>query len=113
MITKPEDIVKMSVGLLQVSSQAAGMANSHRERRQSGVDMDTERRDGIAYEYLCHLEEAKKWMEEVNDDKRERDPNPNMLETASNCCTRIRKQPLTSPQIGILTHTLALKKLTL
>ena len=64
MITKPEDIVKMSVGLLQVSSQAAGMANSHRERRQSGVDMDTERREGIAYEYLCHLEEAKKWMEE-------------------------------------------------
>ena len=26
--------------------------------------MDTERGEGIAYEYLCHLEEAKKWMEE-------------------------------------------------
>ena len=63
--TKPPDIiVVMSVGLMRVSDQVAGMATSNRERHRSGVDMDTERREGIAYEYLCHLEEAKKWMEE-------------------------------------------------
>ena len=63
--TKPPDIiVVMSVGLMRVSDQVAGMATSHRERHRSGVDMDTERREGIAYEYLCHLEEAKKWMED-------------------------------------------------
>ena len=26
--------------------------------------MDNERKEGTAYEYLCHLEEAKKWIEE-------------------------------------------------
>ena len=29
------------------------------EMRQSGEEMDERRREQIAYEYLCHLEEAK------------------------------------------------------
>ena len=52
------------MGLMRVSDQVAGMAGNHMERIRSGVDMDIERREGIAYEYLCHLEEAKKWIEE-------------------------------------------------
>ena len=54
----------MSVGLLQIGGEVAGTAMRHRDRLRSGADMDIERRDGIAYEYLCHLEEAKKWIEE-------------------------------------------------
>ncbi|XP_017307303.1 ras GTPase-activating-like protein IQGAP2 [Ictalurus punctatus] len=46
-------------------------ATSHRPRYGSIVDderlsaeqMDERRRQNIAYEYLCHLEEAKQWME--------------------------------------------------
>ena len=52
------------MGLMRIGDQVAGMAGNHMERLRSGVDMDIERREGIAYEYLCHLEEAKKWMEE-------------------------------------------------
>ncbi|KAL0979273.1 hypothetical protein UPYG_G00183070 [Umbra pygmaea] len=45
--------------------------NSHRPRygtiqddeRLSAEEMDQRRRQNIAYEYLCHLEEAKQWME--------------------------------------------------
>uniref|UniRef100_A0A8C1XEX6 IQ motif containing GTPase activating protein 2 n=1 Tax=Cyprinus carpio TaxID=7962 RepID=A0A8C1XEX6_CYPCA len=32
-------------------------------RRLSAEEMDERRRQNIAYEYLCHLEEAKQWME--------------------------------------------------
>ncbi|XP_020328937.1 ras GTPase-activating-like protein IQGAP2 isoform X2 [Oncorhynchus kisutch] len=46
-------------------------ANSHKSRygtiqddeRISAEEMDERRRQNIAYEYLCHLEEAKRWME--------------------------------------------------
>ncbi|XP_064867704.1 ras GTPase-activating-like protein IQGAP2 isoform X1 [Oncorhynchus nerka] len=46
-------------------------ANSHKPRygtiqddeRISAEEMDERRRQNIAYEYLCHLEEAKRWME--------------------------------------------------
>ena len=51
----------MSVGLMQIGGSVAGSARS---RVRSGVDMDTERKEGTAYEYLCHLEEAKKWIED-------------------------------------------------
>ncbi|XP_065671327.1 ras GTPase-activating-like protein IQGAP1 isoform X1 [Hydra vulgaris] len=33
------------------------------ESRQSGEEMDERRREQIAYEYLCHLEEARIWLE--------------------------------------------------
>ena len=54
----------MSVGLVQVGGDVAGTALRHRGKMRSGADMDTERREGIAYEYLCHLEEAKQWIED-------------------------------------------------
>ncbi|XP_071452887.1 ras GTPase-activating-like protein IQGAP2 [Hetaerina americana] len=36
---------------------------SNGDLRQSAEEMDEERQKNIAYQYLCHLEEAKKWME--------------------------------------------------
>ncbi|KAG5841205.1 hypothetical protein ANANG_G00197100 [Anguilla anguilla] len=33
------------------------------DERLSAEEMDERRRQNIAYEYLCHLEEAKQWME--------------------------------------------------
>lgn len=33
------------------------------DERLSAEEMDERRRQNIAYEYLCHLEEAKRWME--------------------------------------------------
>ncbi|XP_059910217.1 ras GTPase-activating-like protein IQGAP2 [Gadus macrocephalus] len=33
------------------------------DERTSAEEMDERRRQNIAYEYLCHLEEAKRWME--------------------------------------------------
>ena len=54
----------MSVGLMSIGGDVAGSAFKNRDRMRSGADMDDERREGIAYEYLCHLEEAKKWIEE-------------------------------------------------
>ncbi|KAF7687415.1 ras GTPase-activating-like protein IQGAP2 [Silurus meridionalis] len=52
-------------------------ASSHRPRYGSIVDderlsaeqMDERRRQNIAYEYLCHLEEAKQWMEACLEEK--------------------------------------------
>ncbi|TSM85920.1 Ras GTPase-activating-like protein IQGAP1 [Bagarius yarrelli] len=52
-------------------------ATSHRPRYGSIVDderltaeqMDERRRQNIAYEYLCHLEEAKQWMEACLDEE--------------------------------------------
>uniref|UniRef100_A0AAQ4RP73 IQ motif containing GTPase activating protein 2 n=1 Tax=Gasterosteus aculeatus aculeatus TaxID=481459 RepID=A0AAQ4RP73_GASAC len=41
-----------------------GDAVTHKDdERQSAEEMDERRRQNIAYEYLCHLEEAKRWME--------------------------------------------------
>ena len=53
---------KMSVGLMQIGGAVAGTARN-RERARSDFDIDNERKEGTAYEYLCHLEEAKKWIE--------------------------------------------------
>ncbi|XP_072290107.1 ras GTPase-activating-like protein IQGAP2 [Eucyclogobius newberryi] len=38
------------------------------DERQSAEEMDERRRQNIAYEYLCHLEEAKRWMEACLDE---------------------------------------------
>lgn len=32
------------------------------DERLSAEEMDERRRQNIAYEYLCHLEEAKRWV---------------------------------------------------
>ncbi|XP_033108850.1 ras GTPase-activating-like protein IQGAP1 isoform X3 [Anneissia japonica] len=37
--------------------------------RQSADDMDEQRNKNIAYQYLCHLEEAKKWIEACIDEE--------------------------------------------
>ncbi|XP_065836977.1 ras GTPase-activating-like protein IQGAP1 [Oscarella lobularis] len=37
--------------------------------RASGAEMDMRRKEQIAYEYLCHLEEAKLWMEACLEDE--------------------------------------------
>ncbi|XP_034396857.1 ras GTPase-activating-like protein IQGAP2 isoform X2 [Cyclopterus lumpus] len=37
--------------------------NIQDDERLSAEEMDERRRQNIAYEYLCHLEEAKRWME--------------------------------------------------
>ena len=50
----------MSVGLMELGGAVAGSALG-RDRIRSGLEMDVERREGMAYEYLCHLEEAKNW----------------------------------------------------
>ncbi|XP_032684173.1 ras GTPase-activating-like protein IQGAP1 isoform X1 [Odontomachus brunneus] len=39
------------------------MQNGKGEDRKSAEEMDVLRQKMLAYEYLCHLEEAKKWME--------------------------------------------------
>uniref|UniRef100_A0A452RMS9 IQ motif containing GTPase activating protein 2 n=1 Tax=Ursus americanus TaxID=9643 RepID=A0A452RMS9_URSAM len=45
--------------------EVAGMQASSivDDERLSAEEMDERRRQNIAYEYLCHLEEAKRWME--------------------------------------------------
>ena len=43
--------------------------NVVRGRIKSGAEMDSERREGTAYEYLCHLEEAKNWIEDCIKEK--------------------------------------------
>uniref|UniRef100_A0A8C3UCP3 IQ motif containing GTPase activating protein 2 n=1 Tax=Catharus ustulatus TaxID=91951 RepID=A0A8C3UCP3_CATUS len=39
------------------------------DERLSAEEMDERRRQNIAYEYLCHLEEAKRWMEVCLDEE--------------------------------------------
>ncbi|XP_077417790.1 ras GTPase-activating-like protein IQGAP2 [Vanacampus margaritifer] len=39
------------------------------DERLSAEEMDQRRRQNIAYEYLCHLEEAKRWMEACLDEE--------------------------------------------
>ena len=63
MRTEKKTVVAMSVGLVQVGGLVAGNAMA-RGRVKSGADMDSERKEGMAYEYLCHLEEAKNWIQE-------------------------------------------------
>uniref|UniRef100_A0A674IDN6 IQ motif containing GTPase activating protein 1 n=1 Tax=Terrapene triunguis TaxID=2587831 RepID=A0A674IDN6_9SAUR len=38
-------------------------ARAGREPRMTAEEMDERRHQNVAYEYLCHLEEAKRWME--------------------------------------------------
>ncbi|RZF35835.1 hypothetical protein LSTR_LSTR008941 [Laodelphax striatellus] len=40
-----------------------GISAVNDEARSSAEEMDEARRKNIAYEYLCHLEEARKWLE--------------------------------------------------
>ena len=54
----------MSVGLMHLGGVMPGVGDTGRNRARSGADMDLERREDTAYQYLCHLEEAKNWMEE-------------------------------------------------
>ena len=37
-------VLRMSVGLMRIGDQVAGMAGNHMERLRSGVDMDIEMR---------------------------------------------------------------------
>ncbi|KZC12883.1 Ras GTPase-activating-like protein IQGAP1 [Dufourea novaeangliae] len=39
------------------------LINHEKDPRKSAEEMDEQRQKTLAYEYLCHLEEAKKWME--------------------------------------------------
>ncbi|XP_029657707.1 ras GTPase-activating-like protein IQGAP1 isoform X1 [Octopus sinensis] len=39
------------------------------DERLSAEEMDEKRKQNMAYEYLCHLEEAKKWMEACTDEE--------------------------------------------
>uniref|UniRef100_A0A8C0FVY0 IQ motif containing GTPase activating protein 2 n=1 Tax=Bubo bubo TaxID=30461 RepID=A0A8C0FVY0_BUBBB len=43
--------------------QRKGDQSQVNDKRLSAEEMDERRRQNIAYEYLCHLEEAKRWME--------------------------------------------------
>uniref|UniRef100_A0A8C5AXI6 IQ motif containing GTPase activating protein 2 n=1 Tax=Gadus morhua TaxID=8049 RepID=A0A8C5AXI6_GADMO len=45
------------------AQQKSGVAPHRPHWRTSAEEMDERRRQNIAYEYLCHLEEAKRWME--------------------------------------------------
>ncbi|XP_071965733.1 ras GTPase-activating-like protein IQGAP1 isoform X2 [Antedon mediterranea] len=44
-------------------------ADPYVPERQSADDMDEQRNKNIAYQYLCHLEEAKKWIEACIDEE--------------------------------------------
>ncbi|KAM5129461.1 ras GTPase-activating-like protein IQGAP3 [Mantella aurantiaca] len=53
------------------------MGSSAAYERLTADEMDEQRRENIAYQYLCHLEEAKRWMEScLNEDL----PPPTELE---------------------------------
>ena len=63
----PDDDV---VSVYSESEEIAGMGGRRRlklhERRRSSIAsqwLDDERRNLVAYEYLCHIGEAKEWME--------------------------------------------------
>ncbi|XP_031782642.1 ras GTPase-activating-like protein IQGAP1 [Nasonia vitripennis] len=43
--------------------QVIAISNGEKEGRKTAEEMDEIRQKTLAYEYLCHLEEAKKWME--------------------------------------------------
>ncbi|XP_039275982.1 ras GTPase-activating-like protein IQGAP2 [Nilaparvata lugens] len=45
------------------SNLLEGISNINDEARCTAEEMDEARRKNVAYEYLCHLEEAKKWLE--------------------------------------------------
>uniref|UniRef100_A0A8C3ACS9 IQ motif containing GTPase activating protein 2 n=1 Tax=Cyclopterus lumpus TaxID=8103 RepID=A0A8C3ACS9_CYCLU len=47
----------------KVNPQQKSLVNIQDDERLSAEEMDERRRQNIAYEYLCHLEEAKRWME--------------------------------------------------
>ena len=53
-------------GVLKINSTSRMqiMFHSQHSRLKSGVEMDLDRRQSAGYEYLCHLQEAKQWMEE-------------------------------------------------
>uniref|UniRef100_A0A668AHY2 IQ motif containing GTPase activating protein 2 n=1 Tax=Myripristis murdjan TaxID=586833 RepID=A0A668AHY2_9TELE len=49
--------------ILQAETSFLVLAAIQDDERLSAEEMDERRRQNIAYEYLCHLEEAKQWME--------------------------------------------------
>lgn len=53
---------------MSTSDEVDGLVRPHYgsvldEERLTAEEMDERRRQNVAYEYLCHLEEAKRWME--------------------------------------------------
>eukprot|EP00079_Xenopus_tropicalis_P008851 XP_002932312.2 PREDICTED: ras GTPase-activating-like protein IQGAP1 [Xenopus tropicalis] len=53
---------------MSVSEEVDGLVRPHYgsvldDERLTAEEMDERRRQNVAYEYLCHLEEAKRWME--------------------------------------------------
>ena len=56
----------MSPALTQISPK--NVQNGKNFVKSAEV-MDEERREQVAYEYLCRLEEAKKWIENILDEK--------------------------------------------
>uniref|UniRef100_A0A7N6AZ68 IQ motif containing GTPase activating protein 2 n=1 Tax=Anabas testudineus TaxID=64144 RepID=A0A7N6AZ68_ANATE len=59
----------LSKDTLTCSQEELGIHQlSHDDERLSAEEMDERRRQNIAYEYLCHLEEAKRWMEACLDE---------------------------------------------
>ncbi|XP_072283826.1 ras GTPase-activating-like protein IQGAP3 [Pyxicephalus adspersus] len=60
-----------------MGSRAGPPATSNGYERLTADEMDEQRRQNVAYQYLCHLEEAKRWMEScLNEDL----PPPTELE---------------------------------
>uniref|UniRef100_A0A665VIP2 IQ motif containing GTPase activating protein 2 n=1 Tax=Echeneis naucrates TaxID=173247 RepID=A0A665VIP2_ECHNA len=47
----------------QLTAEVTSVRPHSDDERLSAEEMDERRRQNIAYEYLCHLEEAKRWME--------------------------------------------------
>ncbi|XP_065909989.1 ras GTPase-activating-like protein IQGAP1 [Dysidea avara] len=50
-------------------AQIYNFADADDETDASGKTMDERRKEHVAYEYLCHLEEAKKWIETCIDEE--------------------------------------------
>ncbi|XP_064650547.1 ras GTPase-activating-like protein IQGAP1 isoform X2 [Lineus longissimus] len=46
-----------------VQNKTAAMEGEKKEGRMTAEEMDSKRKENVAYEYLCHLEEAKVWIE--------------------------------------------------
>lgn len=59
---------------MQQSKERAQYATLEDERTLTAEEMDEERRKRQAYEYLCHLQEAREWIEEVIGEKTSEEP---------------------------------------
>lgn len=66
--TQPEKIGPQEEVTMSSSDDVDGLLRPHYgsvldDERLTAEEMDERRRQNVAYEYLCHLEEAKRWME--------------------------------------------------